>query len=72
MSFRTRRQCCVPSGNGQAIDCPTVKPSKAVPPTTYRSVEPKLFERIIDWTVAGPGKSGIGGAPRPPLHQAGG
>jgi hypothetical protein len=32
-----------------------------VPPTTYRSVQPKLFERIIDQTVAGP-----------PLRQAGG
>jgi cytochrome o ubiquinol oxidase subunit 2 len=33
------------------------KPSKAVPPTTYRSVDPKLFERIIDQTVAGPAKA---------------
>src|SRR5438045_7136421 len=29
------------------------KPSKAVPPMTYRSVEPNLFERIIDQTVSG-------------------
>jgi COX Aromatic Rich Motif len=43
-----------------------------VPPTTYRSVEPKLFERIIDQTVAGPGKGGVSGAWRPPLRQAGG
>jgi cytochrome o ubiquinol oxidase subunit II len=43
------------------------KPSKAVPPTTYRSVEPKLFERIIDQTVSGPNKAGIGAA-----KQAGG
>jgi cytochrome o ubiquinol oxidase subunit II len=34
------------------------KPSKAVPPATYRSVEPKLFERIIDQTVSGPNKAG--------------
>jgi cytochrome o ubiquinol oxidase subunit II len=34
------------------------KPSKAVPPTTYRSVEPNLFERIIDLTVSGPDKAG--------------
>ena len=36
------------------------KPSKAVPPTTYRSVEPKLFERILDKTTAGP---------EPRIHQ---
>jgi cytochrome o ubiquinol oxidase subunit II len=63
-------------GTGSALDdagyAELAKPSKAVPPATYRSVEPKLFERIIDWTVAGPGKSGIGGASRPPPHQAGG
>jgi cytochrome o ubiquinol oxidase subunit 2 len=63
-------------GTGSALDearyAELAKPSKAVPPATYRSVEPKLFERIIDWTVAGPAKSGIGGASRPPLHQAGG
>jgi len=35
-------------------------------------VEPKLFERIIDQTVAGPRKVGIGGAYSPPPHQAGG
>ena len=45
------------------------KPSKAVPPKTYRSVESKLFERIVDQTVAGPGKAG---AWRPPVRQAGG
>src|SRR5947208_1113414 len=53
-------------GTGSALDAAgyaeLAKPSKAVPPTTYRSVEPKLFERIIDQTVAGPGKAGIGGA----------
>jgi cytochrome o ubiquinol oxidase subunit 2 len=63
-------------GTGSALDeagyTELAKPSKAVPPTTYRSVEPKLFERIIDWTTAGPGEPGIGGASRPPLHQAGG
>ena len=56
-------------GTGSALDdagyAELAKPSKAVPPTTYRSVEPKLFERIIDQTVAGPGKAGIGGAWRP-------
>ena len=48
------------------------KPSKAVPPATYRSVDPKLFERIIDQTAAGPAKAGIGGASSPPPGAAGG
>src|SRR6516164_3220120 len=52
-------------GTGSALDdagyAELAKPSKAVPPATYRSVDPKLFERIIDQTVAGP-----------PLRQAGG
>src|SRR5262249_17409087 len=43
---------------GSALDdagyAELAKPSKAVPPTTYRSVEPKLFERILDQTTAGP------------------
>ena len=54
-------------GTGSALDDPgyaeLAKPSKAVPPTTYRSVDPKLFERIIDQTVAGPAKA---------VRQAGG
>ncbi len=48
------------------------KPSKAVPPTTYRSVEPNLFERIIDQTVSGPEKAGVGAAWCPPGSQVGG
>src|SRR5499433_578362 len=52
-------------GSGSDLDdagyAELAKPSQAVPPTTYRSVQPKLFERIIDQTVAGP-----------PLRQAGG
>src|SRR5262249_22030557 len=59
-------------GSGSALDdagyAELMKPSKAVPPTTYRSVEPKLFERIIDQTLAGPGRSGVGTA----LRKAGG
>jgi cytochrome o ubiquinol oxidase subunit 2 len=62
-------------GTGSALDeagyTELAKPSKAVPPRTYRSVEPKLFERIIDWTMAGPGKSGAGRASRP-RREAGG
>jgi cytochrome o ubiquinol oxidase subunit 2 len=63
-------------GAGSALDeagyAALAKPSKAVPPTTYRSVEPKLFERIIDQTVAGPRKAGLGGTWFAPLRQAGG
>jgi cytochrome o ubiquinol oxidase subunit 2 len=63
-------------GTGSALDeagyAELAKPSKAVTPTTYRSVEPKLFERIIDQTVAGPGKAGVGGAWSAPVRQTGG
>jgi cytochrome o ubiquinol oxidase subunit 2 len=63
-------------GAGSALDeagyTELAKPSKAVPPTTYRSVEPKLFEHIIDLTVTGPGQRGGSGASHPPQHQAGG
>jgi cytochrome o ubiquinol oxidase subunit 2 len=48
------------------------KPSKAVPPTTYRSVDPKLFERIFDQTTTGSGNAAIGRAWCPPTRQAGG
>ena len=48
------------------------KPSKAVPPTTYRSVKSNLFERIIDQTVEGPEKAGVGANWCPPRRQAGG
>ena len=46
------------------------KPSNAVPPVTYRSVEPKLFERIIDLTVSGCGQAGAGAAWCRPAQQA--
>jgi len=48
------------------------KPSTAVPPTTYRSVEPKLFDRIIEQTVSGPEKAGVGAAWCPSGSQVGG
>jgi len=61
-------------GTGSSLDdagyAELAKPSKAVPPTTYRSVEPKLFERILEQTASGSGKARIGGAWRPPPHQA--
>jgi len=44
-------------GVGQALDLSSysalAKPSKAVPPTTFRSVAPNLFERIVDLTMSG-------------------
>jgi cytochrome o ubiquinol oxidase subunit 2 len=49
-------------GTASALDdaryAELAKPSKDVPPTTYRSVEPKLFDRILDQTVSGSGKLG--------------
>jgi cytochrome o ubiquinol oxidase subunit 2 len=75
-------------GAGSALDggayAELAKPSKAVPPTTYRSVEPRLFDRIIEQTVsgspsplprnAGAGSigAGDGAAWRPPVQEAGG
>jgi cytochrome o ubiquinol oxidase subunit II len=63
-------------GTGSALDeagyAELAKPSKAVPPTAYRSVEPKLFDRILDQTVSGCGKTGVSGAWCPSLRQAGG
>ena len=48
------------------------KPSRDVPPATYRSVEPKLFERILDQTKAAPGNAGIVGPSPPIMRHAGG
>jgi len=63
-------------GAGSALDAAgyteLAKPSQAVPPATYRSVEPKLFERIIDQTVAGPGQGSVDRATGTPPHKAGG
>jgi cytochrome o ubiquinol oxidase subunit 2 len=62
-------------GGGSALDdagyAVLAKPGKAVPPGTYRSVEPNMFERIIDQTTAGPEKARAGAAWCPPA-QAGG
>src|ERR1700720_996836 len=61
-------------GAGSALDAAgyaaLAKPSKAVPPATYRSVEPSMFERIIDQTTAVPEKARAGAAWCPPV-QAG-
>ena len=61
---------------GSALDehsyAELAKPSKAVPPTPYRSVDPQLFERIIDRTVAGPEKARGDVTPSPPARHRGG
>jgi cytochrome o ubiquinol oxidase subunit II len=63
-------------GTGSALDhagyAELAKPSKAVPATTYRSVAPRLFERIVDQTASGREKAGAGAAWCPPMRQAGG
>jgi cytochrome o ubiquinol oxidase subunit II len=63
-------------GTGSDLDdisyAELAKPSQNVPPTTYRSVEPKLFERILDHTMAGSGNTAIGGAWCPRVREAGG
>jgi cytochrome o ubiquinol oxidase subunit II len=63
-------------GRGSILDdaayAELAKPSKDVPPKTYRSADPKLFERILDQTAAGPGSARAAGAQRPPLPNAGG
>jgi cytochrome o ubiquinol oxidase subunit 2 len=63
-------------GAGSALDdaayAELAKPSQNVPPTTYRSVDPKMFERIVDWTVTGPGHGSVDKASSPSPHKAGG
>src|SRR5512132_1225739 len=63
-------------GTGSALDnagyAELARPSKAVPPATYRSVAPMLFERIIDQTVSGSETAGVGAAWCSPVRQAGG
>jgi cytochrome o ubiquinol oxidase subunit II len=63
-------------GDGSALDDASygalTKPSHAVPPTTYRSVDPALFERIVEQTAAMPGEARAAGAWCPPAQQTGG
>ncbi|MBV8119428.1 MAG: ubiquinol oxidase subunit II [Alphaproteobacteria bacterium] len=63
-------------GKGSALDAAAyaqlAKPSENVPPSTYRSVTPNLFEHIVDETTAGPQKAGVGTAWCPPVPQVGG
>ena len=71
-------------GTGSALDASgyaeLAKPSQAVPPTTYRSVAPQLFERIVEQTALGyslpnspphAGEGGVGAGPGA-ARQAGG
>jgi cytochrome o ubiquinol oxidase subunit 2 len=63
-------------GAGSALDDPgyatLTKPSSAVPPTTYRAVDPNLFERFVDPTALDPDKAHAGTAPSPPAARVGG
>jgi cytochrome o ubiquinol oxidase subunit 2 len=63
-------------GAGNALDDPgygeLVKPSSAVPPATYRSVDPALFDRIVDQTARNPEKARAGNAWCPPAPRVGG
>ena len=63
-------------GTGPALDAAgyaaLVQPSKAVPPMSYRAVEPKLFERIVNETAAGSGNAAAGAAWCPPELRVGG
>jgi cytochrome o ubiquinol oxidase subunit 2 len=59
------------SGLDEAAYAELAKPSRDVPPTTYRSVEPKMFERILDQTTTGSRNAAVGG-PAPPIPHAGG
>jgi cytochrome o ubiquinol oxidase subunit 2 len=62
-------------GSGGALDdgayAELAKPSQAVPPTTYRAANPKLFDRIIEMTTTGAAeKTRADGAWCPPTPQA--
>ena len=63
-------------GGGPALDDPAyaalTKPSSAVPPSTYRSVDPALFDRIVEQTALNPEKARAGAAWCPPSREAGG
>jgi cytochrome o ubiquinol oxidase subunit 2 len=63
-------------GTGNALDDPgygeLTKPSSAVPPATYRAVDPTLFERIVDQTALNPEKARAGAAWCPPPGRVGG
>src|SRR5712675_137122 len=63
-------------GAGSSLDpagyAALAKPSKAVPPATFGSVEGNLFERIVNETAAGSDNGAAGAAWCRPVLQAGG
>ena len=63
-------------GAGSSLDAAgyaaLAKPSKAVPPATFGSVDRNLFERIVNETAAGSDNGAAGAAWCPPELQAGG
>jgi cytochrome o ubiquinol oxidase subunit II len=62
-------------GSGSALDIPAyaalAKPSQGVPPTTYLSVDPELFGRIVDQTALDPQKHASGDLRPLPPHIGG-
>jgi cytochrome o ubiquinol oxidase subunit II len=60
------------SGLDDASYAELAKPSKDVSSVTYRLVEPKLFDHIVEQTGSGPDHPAVGGAWCPPARQAGG
>jgi cytochrome o ubiquinol oxidase subunit II len=63
-------------GSGPTLDIPgyvqLAKPSQAVPPMSYRSVDPNLFERIVDQTALNAEQGDNGSPSAPPAPQSGG
>jgi cytochrome o ubiquinol oxidase subunit 2 len=63
-------------GTGSVLDAAgyaaLAQPSTAVPPRTYRAVDPKLFEHIVDETARGTDKAASGAAWCPPAQKVGG
>jgi cytochrome o ubiquinol oxidase subunit 2 len=59
---------------GPTLDIPgyaeLAKPSQAVPPMIYSSVDPSLFERIVDQTAVNPQQMGNGSPSAPPSSPA--
>ena len=71
LSDRKRKGCMLVNAALDAAAYATLaKPSTAVPPATYRSIEPNLFEHIIDRTTSGTDRAGTGAALRPPAEKA--
>jgi cytochrome o ubiquinol oxidase subunit II len=63
-------------GGGRALDmagyAALARPSEAVPPATYRAVDPELFKRIVDQTALAPPGTRASGTWCPPQHLRGG